>query len=151
MCEDFHGISERCGGQSMVGEDHAFSADAVRAELNRIATNLAQPGGYRIGLFLYHYPHGRYAGALAEARRVNAPTVLYGHVVVATAPAELGHDDAAADAVAEIRGLDPDYGTPVAAGLRSCQVAPEVVSLIVAGLEKAGLPIAAPAQDAPAS
>jgi hypothetical protein len=134
----------------MVGEDHAFSADAVRAELNRIATNLAQPGGYRIGLF-HHYAHGRYAGALAEARRVNAPTVLYGHVVVAAAAAGLGHDDEAADAVAEIRGLDPDYGTPVAAGLRSCQVAPEVVSLIVAGLEKAGLPIAAPAQDAPAS
>ena len=125
--------------------------DAVPLLEESYATNPAQPGGYRIGLFLYHYAHGRYAEALAEARRVNAPQVLYGHVAVAAAAAELGLDDEAADAVAAIRGLDPDYGAHVAADLRSRHVAPELVPLIVAGLEKAGLPIAAPAQDAPAS
>ncbi len=137
-----------------LGQRYAMLArwdDAVPLLEESYGTNLAQPGGYRIGLFLYHYAHGRYAEALAEARRVNAPKVLYGHVAVAAAAAELGHDDEAADAVAEIRGLDPDYGTRVAADLRSRHVAPELVSLIVAGLEKAGLPIAAPAQDAPAS
>jgi len=107
-------------------------------------TNPAQPGSYRIGLFLYHFAHRRFAEALAEARRVNAPQVLYGHVAVAAAAAELCLDDEAADAVSAIRGLDPDYGAHVIADLKSRHVAPELVPLIVASLEKAGLPIAAP-------
>ena len=134
-----------------LGQRYAMLArwdDAVPLLEESYATNPAQPGGYRIGLFLYHYAHGRYAEALAEARRVNAPKVLYGHVAVAAAAAELGLDDEAADAVAAIRGLDPDYGARVVADLESRHVAPELVPLIVAGLEKAGLPIAAPAPDA---
>ena len=91
--------------------------DAVPLLEESYATNPAQPGSYRIGLFLYHYAHGRFADALTEARRVDAPQVLYGHVAVAAAAAELGLDDEAADAVAAIRGLDPDYGAKVAADL----------------------------------
>ncbi|MBP7242964.1 hypothetical protein [Amaricoccus sp.] len=115
------------------------------------AVNRAQPGSYRIGLFLYHFAHGRFAEALAEARRVEAPKVLYGHVAVAAAAAELGLDEEAADAVSAILGLDPDYGAHVTADLESRHVAPELVSSIVAGLAKAGLPIMAPAPDEPAS
>ena len=91
------------------------------------ATNPAQPGSYRIGLFLWHYAHGRFAEALAEARRVNAPQVLYGHVAVAAAAAELGLADEAADAVSAIRGIDPDYGAHVAADLEGRHVAPALV------------------------
>jgi TolB-like protein len=133
-----------------LGQRYAMLArwsEAVPLLEESYATNLAQPGGYRIGLFLYHFAHGRYAEALADARRVNAPQVLYGHVATAAAAAELGIDDEAADAVAAIRALDPDYGARVVADLGSRHVAPELVSLIVAGLEKAGLPIAAPAPD----
>ena len=96
-----------------LGQRYAMLArwdEAVPLLEESYATNPAQPGSYRIGLFLYHYAHGRFAEALAEARRVNAPQVLYGHVAVAAAAAELGLDDEAADAVAAIRGLDPDYG-----------------------------------------
>ena len=100
-----------------------------------------QPGSYRIGLFLYHYAHGRYAEALAEARRVDAPQVLYGHVAVAAAAAELGLDGQAAEAVAAIRRLDPDYGRHVVADLEVRHVAPALVTLIVDGLEKAGIPV----------
>ena len=103
------------------------------------ATNPAQPGSYRIGLFLYHYAHGRFEEALAEARRVNAPTILYGHVAVAAAAAQLGLDDEAANAVAAIRGLDPDYGARVAGDLASRHVASDLAGVVVAGLEKAGL------------
>jgi TolB-like protein len=113
--------------------------DAVPLLEESFATNPSQPGGYRIGLFLYHYAHGRFTEALAEARRVDAPQVLYGHVAVATAAAELGLRDEAADAVAAIRGLDPDYGSHVAVDLESRHVAPDLVALIVAGLGKAGL------------
>ena len=68
-----------------------------RCSRNRYATNPDLPGTYRIGLFLYHYAHGRYTEALAEARQVCAPQVLYGHVAVAVAAAELGLDDEAAE------------------------------------------------------
>ena len=108
------------------------------------ATNPAQPGSYRIGLFLWHYAHGRFAEALAEARRVNAPQVLYGHVAVAAAAAELGLADEAADAVSAIRGIDPDYAAHVAADLEGRHVAPALVPRIVAGLARAGLTAAGP-------
>ena len=49
-------------------------------------SNPAQPGSYRIGLFLYHYAHGRFAEALDEARRVDAPQGLYGHVAPSLQP-----------------------------------------------------------------
>ena len=114
-----------------------------RCSRESYATNPAQPGSYRIGLFLYHYAHGRFAEALAEARRIDAPQVLYGHVAVTAAAGQLGLAEEAADAVAAIRRLDPDYGAHVAADLASRHVAPELVPLIIAGLEKAGLAIAA--------
>ena len=107
------------------------------------ASNPAQPGTYRVGLFLYHFGHGRFAEALAEARRINAPSVLYGHVAVAAAAAELGREDEAAAAVEAIRGLEPDYGAQVAADLESRHVTPELVAVIVAALGKAGLPVEA--------
>jgi adenylate cyclase len=128
-----------------LGQRYAILArwdEAVPLLEESYATNPGQPGTYRIGLFLYHFAHGRFAEALAEARRVNAPQVLYGHVAVAAAAAELRLDDEAADAVSAIRGLDPDYGAHVTADLESRHVAPELVPLIVAGLKKAGLPIA---------
>ena len=112
--------------------------DAVPLLDESYTTNPAQPGSYRIGLFLYHYAHGRFAEALAEARRVDAPQVLYGHVA-APAAADLGLHYEASDAVAAIRELDPDYGRHVVADLQGRHVAPALVSLIAAGLEKAGL------------
>lgn len=133
-----------------LGQRYAMLArwdDAVPLLQESYASNPSQPGSYRIGLFLYHFAHGRFAEALAEARRVSAPQVLYGHVAVAAAAAELGRDDEAADAVSAIRGLDPDYGAHVLADLRSRHVAPELVPTIVAGLMKAGLAIAGPEQD----
>ena len=115
-----------------------------RCSSESYATNPAQPGSYRIGLFLYHYAHGRYRRGAGRGPPGRRAQVLYGHVAVAAAAAELGLDDEAADAVAAIRALDPDYGAHVVADLESRHVAPDLVPLIVAGLEKAGLPIAAP-------
>lgn len=108
------------------------------------ASNPGQPGTYRIGLFLYHFAHGRFAEAMAEARRITAPRILYGHVAVAAAAAELGRDDEASDAVSAIRALDPDYGAQVVADLENRHLAPDLVPLIVAALAKAGLAVGAP-------
>ena len=60
-------------------------------------------------------------------RRVNAAQVLYGHVAVAAAAAELGLDDEAEKAVTAIHALDPDYGRHVIADLESRHVAPELL------------------------
>lgn len=130
-----------------LGQRYAILArwdEAVPLIEDSYAANPGQPGTYRIGLFLYHFAHGRFAEALAEARRVNAPRILYGHVAVAAAAAELGRDDEAADAVAAIRALEPDYGADVAADLASRHVVPDLAGPIVAALRKAGLAVAAP-------
>jgi adenylate cyclase len=127
-----------------LGQRYAMLArwdEAVPLLEESYATNPAQPGTYRIGLFLYHFAGGRFAEALVEARRVNAPQVLYGHVGVAVAAAELGLADEAADAVSAIRGIDPDYGAHVIADLESRHVAPELLPPIVAALGKAGLAV----------
>ena len=104
-------------------------------------TNPAQPGSYRIGLFLFHYAHGRFAEALTEARRIDAPGILYGHVAVAAAAGQLGLEEVAADAVSAIRALDPDYGAHVVTDLETRYVSPDLIPQIVTGLEKAGLTV----------
>ena len=104
-------------------------------------TNPAQPGSYRIGLFLFHYAHGRFAEALTEARRIDAPGILYGHVAVAAAAGQLGLEEVAADAVSAIRALDPDYGAHVVTDLETRHVSPDLIPQIVTGLEKAGLTV----------
>ena len=103
------------------------------------ARNPSQPGSYRIGLFLFHYAHGRYKDALAEARRVEAPHVVYGHVAVAAAAARLGRREEAAAALESILGIDRDYGSHVVADLESRSVAPELIPAVVDGLVAAGL------------
>lgn len=126
-----------------LGQRYAMLArwdEAVPLLEKSYAANPAQPGSYRIGLFLYHYAQGRFAEALEEARRVDAPGVLYGHVAVAAAAAELGLKAEAAAAAARILDLDPDYAAHAAADLASRSVAPELVRALVASLAKAGLP-----------
>jgi adenylate cyclase len=125
-----------------LGQRYAMLArwdEAVPLLEESYALNPVPPGGYRIGLFLYHFAHGRFREALAEARRVDAPQVLYGHVAVAAAAAELGLEAEAASALSAILAIDPDYGACVAADLESRSVAPELIAPLVAGLAKAGL------------
>jgi TolB-like protein len=127
-----------------LGQRYAMLArwdEAVPLLEESYATNPAQPGGYRVGLCLYHLAHGRFEAALGEARRINAPSVIYGHLTTAVAAAELGLVDEAACAVAAIRGLDPGYGARVAADLESRHVAPELIVKLIAGLRKAGLDV----------
>jgi adenylate cyclase len=76
---------------------------------------------------------------LAEARRVEAPNVVYGHVAVAAAAARLGRRDEAAAAVAAILAVDPAYGEHAVADLESRSLAPPLIRAVVAGLEDAGL------------
>lgn len=127
-----------------LGQRYAMLArwdEAVPLLEQAYAGNPALPGSYRIGLFLWHLARGHFADALAEARRVDAPQVLYGHVAVAVAAAELGRAAEAKAAIAAIRALDPDYGAHVETDLAQRHVAPQLIALVVSGLRKAGLPV----------
>jgi adenylate cyclase len=104
------------------------------------ARNPAQPGIYRTGLALYHFAHGRFEQALAEARRIGAPAVVHGWVLIAAAAAELGLRGECDAAVAAILGIDPHYGDHVAADLAARNVHPDLIAVIINALRKAALP-----------
>ena len=85
-----------------LGQRYAMLADWDRAVPlldEAFERNPAQPGTYRIGMFLYHYAHGRFEEALAEARAVGAAHVVYGWIAIAGAAARLGRTEEAAAAV----------------------------------------------------
>ncbi len=110
--------------------------------------NPAQPSGYRVGLAIWHLWHGRLAQALSEARRVDAPGVVYGHVTVAVAAIGLGLAEEAASALDALDRVDPSYMSRAAGDLTRRHVHPRLVQIVMDGLAKAAavrtLPAIAP-------
>jgi adenylate cyclase len=104
------------------------------------ARNPAESSAYRIGLFFYHYVHGRYGEALAEARGVESPHLVYGFISVAMAAGQLDLQQEADAAVKAILTIDPAYGNRVVADLRARNLHPDLIRIVVDGLRKAGLP-----------
>lgn len=126
-----------------LGQRYAMLGDwenAVPLIQESFARNPAQPGSYRVGLFLYHYAQGRYEEALMEARKMGTPQVLYGPITVAMAAAQLGHWDEAREAVRQILELDPAYGDHIVSDMETRNLHPDLIRLVVEGLRKAGLP-----------
>src|SRR5690606_28155353 len=95
------------------------------------ARNPAQPSGYRLPLFLDHYVEGRYEAALAEARKISAENIVYGHLAVAVAAGRLGLPDEAMAAVDRILAIDPRYGDKVVADLQTRNIHPDLIPVIV--------------------
>jgi len=125
-----------------LGQRYAMLGDwekAVPLLEESYARNSAQPGGYRIGLFLFHYAHGRYELALQQARKMGS-LVTYGSVAVAMAAAKLGYAEEACRAIKRILALDPCYGDHVVADLEKRSLRPELITMVVDGLREAGLP-----------
>ena len=126
-----------------LGQRYAMLADWDRAVPlldEAFARNPAQPGTYRIGMFLYHYAHGRFEEALAEARAVGAAHVVYGWIAIAAAAAKLGRAGEAAAAVDAILAIDPRYGERVVEDLQARHLEPGLLLAVVDGLRLAGLP-----------
>jgi adenylate cyclase len=105
------------------------------------ARNPAQPGQYRIAPFLHHYINGRYDEAMAEARKIEVPGVIYNHIALAMAYARLGRTDEADAEVDQILAIDPAYGDHVIADLQKRNVHPDLIRAVVDGLRKAGLTV----------
>lgn len=101
--------------------------------------NLAQPGTYRVGLAQYHYVHGRYEDALVEARKVNAPNVLYGFVLIAAAAAQLDLHQEAREALEQLLALDPNFGDRIVSDLTLRHIHGDIIRAVLDGLRKAGL------------
>jgi adenylate cyclase len=103
-----------------------------------------QPGGYRVGLALYHYAHGQFEEALVEARRATLPYVLYGYLLVAASAAELGLIDEAEAAIRQILKINPSYSRLMFEDLRSRHMSNAIIDGLLASITKAGLPVDRP-------
>jgi adenylate cyclase len=97
----------------------------------------AAPTGYRLATFLYALMHGDYPTALDAALKVEAPFVLYGHFARAVAYAKLGKDADAAREYAELIKIDPKYRAYAAADLAKRNLNPEIIRVLVQGLDLA--------------
>ncbi|PWC52648.1 tetratricopeptide repeat protein [Azospirillum sp. TSO22-1] len=106
------------------------------------ARNPAHPDWYRITFAVYHYVHGRYDEALAEARRVDQPNLVYTHVVLAMIYGQTGRGADAAYEVGEILRLEPEFGAKAIPEFERRNINPSTIAMIVDGLQKAGLAIA---------
>ncbi|MGF1660495.1 MAG: hypothetical protein ACFCUS_13800 [Rubrimonas sp.] len=104
------------------------------------ARNPGQPGVFCVGLALEAFAHGRFEEALAYARRVTAPTLVYGDALVAIAAAKLGLREEAARAVSRMLAIDPSYGGKVEDDLAARNLEPGLAREVVAALRLAGLP-----------
>jgi TolB-like protein len=93
----------------------------------------------RVAAFLNHYAAGRHAEALEEARRAHAPEVIYTHIMRAAAAAELGLQDEAGAAVAELERVYPNYGRHIEEDLRARNLHEDLITMLGQSLRKAGL------------
>ncbi len=105
------------------------------------ARNPAQPGQYRLALFLHHYINGRYDEALAEAEKIEVSNVIFSHIALAMAYAQLGRTEEADSEVEEILAIDAAYGDHVIADLQKRNVHADLIHVVVDGLRKAGLTV----------
>ena len=126
-----------------LGQRYAMLADWDRAVPlldEAFGRNPAQPGSYRIGMFLYHYAHGRFEEALAEAHAVGGAHVVYGWIAIAAAAAKLGRAGEASAAIDAILAIDPRYGERVVEDLQARHLDPGLLLAVIDGLRLAGLP-----------
>jgi len=103
--------------------------------------NPGLPSWYRLFLTLFHYVHGRYDEALAEARRIGQPDLIYAHAVLAMIYGQTGRRNDAAHEVQEILRLDPNYSENAVSDLERRNVDTAIIAKMVDGLTKAGLAV----------
>lgn len=90
--------------------------------------------------------HGRHEAALAEARRVDAPGVVYGHVAMAVAASALGLREEAASAIAALRAVDPGSVARAGQDLAQRNPRPRLMRIVTEALARAAAGGVAPAR-----
>lgn len=97
------------------------------------------PGWFHIAPYFYHFLQERYEEAYHEARTFQMPQLFWDPLLRAAALSRLGRDQEAAQAMAELLQLRPDFSTR-ARFLISCYVKfDSLIDAILDGLRQAGL------------
>jgi len=105
------------------------------------ARNPGQPSWYHIPLYLDDYMHGRYEDALAEAWKIDSPSIIHNTLGFAIAYAKLGRMQEAEAEVQKMLKINPAYGDQVEADLQMRNIHPDIIKAIVDGLQAAGLAV----------
>jgi adenylate cyclase len=106
--------------------------------------NPCQSSTYRMGLVLYHFSERQYDEAMRQVTLLDAPDVVYHHVMVAACAVRLGDRQRTGEAVACIERMEPDYARRMAFDLASRNVHPRLAQDIILALRDAGLGPARP-------
>jgi adenylate cyclase len=69
------------------------------------------PGWFRMAPYLYFYHQGRYMEALQEAQQFQMPQLFWDPLLRVAALGQLGREREAAQALAELLRLKPDFST----------------------------------------
>ncbi|MCZ0963484.1 hypothetical protein [Paracoccus benzoatiresistens] len=91
-------------------------------------------GQYRMGLFLYHFAHGRHEQALDELRAVDALSIAHVHLAAAAALAALGRKDEAHQRLARAEQLAPGVFARLREDLAFRQFHPDLIAAIAQAL-----------------
>lgn len=125
-----------------LGQQRAMMADwdeAIPLLEAAFAHNPGLPSTYHVGFALFHFFQSRFDVALAEARKINVESIIYGHMMVAVSAIRLGHDAEAELALAKLLKLDPDYGEHAMTDLARRNVNPDLAVALLEALADAGL------------
>jgi adenylate cyclase len=108
-----------------------------------IARNPIHPGWYHTAPALNFYRQGRYAEALEEARKIDAPGWVHNHTILAMIYGQLGWKEEARAATRQLLELDPDFEANAWYELQLRNLPAQMAEHMAEGLRKAGLHIPA--------
>jgi adenylate cyclase len=109
-----------------------------------IARNPYHPGWYHTAPALNYYRQGRYAEALEEARKIDAPGWVHNYTILAMIYGQLGRKEEARAATRQLLELDPDFEANAWYELQLRNLPVQMAEHMADGLRKAGLHISAP-------
>ncbi|MBT3143407.1 hypothetical protein DS909_03195 [Phaeobacter gallaeciensis] len=97
--------------------------------------NPAQPKAYRVMLSVYHFVQRDFERAISEAKKVYAPKVVHGYLMVAVCAAKLGKVAETQSALDSLLAIDPDYRTNIGKDLAKRNLCSELQRRLGEGLE----------------
>ena len=112
-----------------------------------MALNPSYPLWYHSAFIGDHYAKHEYDAALARARQMSMPGFYWTHLYFACIYGQMGDEEAAKAAVAELLAVYPNYAEAAYENLRRWYHDEEHIAHIIDGLRKAGLDIAEVPED----
>jgi hypothetical protein len=120
----------------------AASGDSAHGLLLAQKAQLASktlPGLYNLTYAVTYLHEGRYAEALAVARKIDAPNWIVAQAIVAAAAAHAGHDEIAHEAAKRVLELYPEFEVEALGNFERWHFDPAFYEVLVTGLRAAGL------------